>query len=386
MISDKHGMFDDRIYAKEAIGLKNAGYEVCHLCVGENNVDFVSEDGIRIIRIKDIKYSNIRILNKLIKIFITKNLYKSVFKTAYSLNYDVYHIHDHQLIKTAVNLKKLLNAKIIYDIHDPFYQNIIDYNKGNLLKETYFKLKSKTLINAEKNNINKFDIIITTEENLAARYKNLYGINSEIIYNYTDLKYEPTKDVDKKEYDAIYSGLISKNRSIFHIGEAVKTAKNRINNIKVAVLGSFACRNEEKDFVKFINENNLSENIILLGNVPYTEVVKYYNKSKIGLCIFQPIPTHFIILQIKLFEYSAMGLPIIGSNFGHIKNYIEADKTGILVNPLNPTETADSLVRLLSDSLEYNYYKNNALNSSSKYRWEFMEKKLLAIYKQFDDK
>jgi len=77
----------------------------------------------------------------------------------------------------------------------------------------------------------------------------------------------------------------------------------------------------------------------------------------------------------------SFGLPIIGSSFGHINDYIEKDNIGIVVNPEDPEEIANALIKILSDPKLYDMYSKNGLEASEKkYRWEFMEKKLIRIY------
>ena len=97
--------------------------------------------------------------------------------------------------------------------------------------------------------------------------------------------------------------------------------------------------------------------------------------------LFLPIKTHKIILQIKLFEYMNFGLPIVGSNFGHIRNIIEKDQVGIAINPEDPNEIADAMDSILSNEDFYETLSENGRTAvEKKYRWEFMEEKLILIY------
>ncbi len=108
----------------------------------------------------------------------------------------------------------------------------------------------------------------------------------------------------------------------------------------------------------------------------------FYRQSRIGLGIFLPIPTHRIILQIKIFEYLNFGLPIIGSNFGHIGRYIQENKAGITVDPENESEIASAIITLLKNNEMYTELSSNAFKASLKYKWSIMEEKLLGIYDQ----
>ena len=76
------------------------------------------------------------------------------------------------------------------------------------------------------------------------------------------------------------------------------------------------------------------------------------------------------------------GLPIVGSNFGHINAIIQKHQCGIPVDPENPQEIADALVKLTEDEKLYQQFSTNGQKAAWQfYRWELMENKLISIYK-----
>ncbi|MEZ5199443.1 MAG: glycosyltransferase, partial [Bacteroidales bacterium] len=185
----------------------------------------------------------------------------------------------------------------------------------------------------------------------------------------------------KRIYDAIYTGGITKRRGAMKILEATKIAVKQEPGLKILFLGTYFPSELKDEMNDFLIANGLVNNVILHDPVPYSEVSGFYSRSKTGLGIFLPIPTHRIILQIKIFEYMNYGLPIIGSNFGHIKNYIENNNSGITVNPENPEEIANALIMLLKDRNLYDQLSKNGIKAvDEKYQWKFMEKKLISIY------
>jgi glycosyltransferase involved in cell wall biosynthesis len=163
---------------------------------------------------------------------------------------------------------------------------------------------------------------------------------------------------------------------------AVNLAKKEQPDLKVLFLGPFFPPELSQEMSDFVKRNNLEENVILMDAIPYKEVAGFYRKSKLGLGIFLPNRTHEIILQIKLFEYMNFGLPIIGSNFGHISRYIKDYNAGLTVNPESETEIAQAMTDLLNNRNMYEEMSQNGLEASKKFQWKFMEEKLLGIYDQ----
>ena len=78
------------------------------------------------------------------------------------------------------------------------------------------------------------------------------------------------------------------------------------------------------------------------------------------------------------------GLPIIGSNIGHIARYIKNEKSGFCVDPSNIKESTDHIINLLTDQKLYNEISKNAFDAGKKYTWDIMEKKLIDIYRKLE--
>lgn len=375
MLADKHSLFDDRIYHKMALSLLKFGYEVHFVLIGESDTSGITDDGVYYHYVSQKTFSKNRFLNFLIKT-IKNSPSKELYNKAVDVNADIYHFHDLWINKFAAKLKDLPNnPKVIYDVHEPFSANYRDYHSsiGAYLFSFYVGFW-------EKRKAKKYDCIITTEENVKSFFEaKSKHKNVQIVYNYTNL--EKFNFDTKKEYDLMYCGGITELRGAMKILEAIRLIKKQYPAVKMLFLGSFFPKGLKAKMISYIEEFNLGDNVILKGNVPYTDVQKYYDKSKLGLGVFLPIETHKIILQIKIFEYMAMGLPIVGSNFGHISKIIKNERVGELIDPIKPDSIAEGVLSILLDENKYQKYSMNGQTAvSEKYNWGIMENKLIEIY------
>lgn len=384
MISDMHNPQDDRIYWKEAVSLSKLGYSVTHICAGEKDNDYVSPENIRIISIYKPTYSKVAFLNKLIKVLIGDVFLRKVEKLINTEEVVYIHLHDINLLKLIPAIQKLKQIPvIIFDAHDPFYRNAIDYNDGNLYKSILGNIKSLLIRRIENKYLKHIDCVITTEEILEQRYKKMGVKRTEIIYNYTDLNpAQQNPDFSERDIDVIYSGLISEKRGVFEMIESIHSASKLLPDIKAVFIGKIHSEKLKNRILKKINDLSLENNISIYDFVPYKDISKYYLRSKIGLGIFQPIPTHKIILQIKIFEYMAFGITIIGSDFGHIKEYIQKDNVGFTTNCFDSQKTGDLIVRTLREKELFKIFNQNGINAvRNHYNWKIMENKLESLYK-----
>ena len=91
----------------------------------------------------------------------------------------------------------------------------------------------------------------------------------------------------------------------------------------------------DKDITFIITaEGESKDNIIYTGRVPYNEMPGLMAACDVGLCLYNEILFYdkFFFSPLKLFDYMASELPVIGNNLGQIKDVIEENKNGILTN------------------------------------------------------
>lgn len=133
----------------------------------------------------------------------------------------------------------------------------------------------------------------------------------------------------------------------------------------------------------FIEINKLNNNVELHSFVNYSEISNYYNNSKIGFITPLPEPSFKIKMFIKIFEYMAFAIPIIGSDFGHIKEYVSKENCGILVNPESITEISEAMIKLLTEEDIFKIYSENGRSATlKKYKWDFEFERLIGFYKK----
>ncbi|MDR0864203.1 MAG: glycosyltransferase family 4 protein [Candidatus Symbiothrix sp.] len=364
MISCHHYLLDDRIYKKEALTLVQAGYDVVHIGYGEVFEDYYTEDTIRIIQLKRTKTGKLTL--------------NDLFQAAQKVSADVYHLHDVELCRIALKLKKLPGRpKVIYDAHEPFSDNLKDYWR----ERSFLKVLMNDIpaVFAEKRILNKIDYLIATEENVASRFRKK-NPNTSIIYNYSYFAPDSQLPEEEKEYDAIYCGSISKSKGIFLMLDTLAEAKKQGYNLKLAIVGGFSNPALKASVEEIIQEKNLEENLLFTGNLPLDEVSRYYRKSKTAFCLFPLNRTNQLILPIKLFEYAAFGLPVIGSNFGHINEIIQTNGMGTGVNPHDAKEVAAALIDLVSADKYKEYIPECIHCVNDKYLWENQKANLLQLY------
>jgi glycosyltransferase involved in cell wall biosynthesis len=386
MISSLHGLYDDRIYWKEALSLKNHGYDVTHITTGERDMDFMSEHGIRLIQVKKKRYFRNPYIDILFrKITFRENVYNKLFAICAALHADIYHYHDIQVNRFSRELKRLSHSPaVIYDAHEDFSDLILSGRPLNSPVNWLFRLYAGWLNRWELSRASSCDFIIAAVDRIYMKFAGMAALGkAAVIFNYTTLQPETIQPAENKKYDAIYCGQINPLRGGMEIAKAVVIARKVLPGIKVLLLGPVPDEQYKKELTGMIEKNNLQENLILYGNVPYREIDTFYQDSRVGLGIFMPVSIFYYGIQIKTFEYMAFGLPVICSNFGTIDQIIRETGSGITVDPRSPEDISSALVKILTDKELYNKCSENGIFAvKNKYNWKTEEAKLLDIYKR----
>ncbi|MFT3904538.1 MAG: glycosyltransferase family 4 protein [Niabella sp.] len=382
MVSYHHSAFDDRIYWKECLSLKKAGYEVSHVASGVQDRIFVSKEGIALIEV--CKGGKRTVWNKLRSPFYNYILLQRIYHAAEQQGADVYHLHDWPLALLASDLKRLPNKpKVIFDVHDNNQADMLARRafKG-FGKKIYFKLLADYIFDKERKFYAACDAMIFAEEKVRDKFSTiLKDIPCYCVHNYS--YFSPVEPVADRhyEYDLIYSGTVNLNRGMVELIKAVEIVKRDRPLIKALIIG-FASEELFSFLQRLILSLGLAENIEMKRSVPFAEIQDYYLKSRIGVCVLHPTPKFLEAIPIKIFEYMAFGLPVIISNKGIATKYIVEPNAGLTVEPLSLEDIASAIHQLLDNPKEAELLGSNGRNAiRDKYNWSREEKILLKLYK-----
>ncbi len=357
-ITSVHPPFDVRIFHKECCSLQKAGYDTSLVVTG---VEDQVLNGVKIYGVEGGYKSRLDRMTKHAKKIITK---------AESLNADVYHLHDPELLPYAIRLKKM-GAKVIYDSHEDLPRQTMSKNYIPKVVRPFFAIGLKYYENYVAKNI---DAVVTATESIKERFGKL-NKNIIIINNFPfvqELKSSKPMQV-KQERAVCYVGSVARMRGAIEIVKAAGLAKD----VKLYIAGKINEPGLREEMVKQKGWEKVTE----LGFVPREEVAEVMARSVAGLVTLFPEPNHLNSIPIKMFEYLSASIPIICSDFTHWRNLLRGVDCAIFVNPLDPYDIANA-INWFTDNPEkaLEMGRKGQEIVENRFNWENEEKKLLAIY------
>jgi glycosyltransferase involved in cell wall biosynthesis len=366
-ITTVHPRHDTRIYFREIKSLVDAL---------SKEVDYFVYDGLgsgadSLISIKDIGVpSKSRFLR-----FLKGSCY--LFKMLRHSDHKVLHFHDPELIP-VMYLLSFFQKKIIFDVHECVSEDI--KTKPWIPKYLRMVLSfSYKLI--EKFTLKRF-LIILAEDN----YKSVYG-NHIVVRNFPDLvmlnKICLERSLHNQTADSTlricYIGAISESRGILKYAKAVNDLIVKGLKMELTIIGNVPSRIENHQEISLGVRNG---NIKLLGRIPADKALKIVSENDLGLAILDDEKNFINSFPTKIFEYMALRMPVITSNFPLYNSVIIESECGTTINP-------DS-VESLKNSIEMYYFDRSMISAqgkngyecvNSKYSWNAEFSKLLSLYK-----
>ena len=117
------------------------------------------------------------------------------------------------------------------------------------------------------------------------------------------------------------------------------------------------------------------------GELSRHQLAGMLGNARAGLVLHHPIPNELNAMPIKLFEYMAVGLPVIASDFPVLRRIVEDAKCGILVDSLNPVAISKAMLWVLEHPAEAEAMGDRGRRAvMAHYNWDIKGKKLVALY------
>lgn len=363
-ISTAHKEFDTRIFFKECVSLACHGYDVSFIVQSDKSH---IQSGVKIIALKKVQ-------NRLRRMFL---LPYEAFRMALKQSADLYHFHDPEFMFWAWVLRIFYRKIVIYDMHE----NVpCDIRTKSWINPVFRKVLSWFYKVFERVMLNKMPMILAEHS-----YDDYYRWVKQkvVVLNLPLLDQFPyceKSDSDLKKHEPLtlgYIGSLTQSRCGDKVVEMMKDLSGQ-HNVKLVCIGNIDPKYEE-----YLAKNVLASKYELHGYMPISQAVRIVCKCDVGFAFVADEENLTGSYPTKMFEYMAMGIPVVVSDFPLYAQVINECKCGLLVDSRNSRNLSQAIIWMLEhrDTL-IQMGENGRKSVEKRFNWTTEEKKLLSFYKK----
>jgi glycosyltransferase involved in cell wall biosynthesis len=289
---------------------------------------------------------------------------------------DVVHFYVPEFIPFAF-LFRLRGARLIYEVQENLFKkmDLKVKNRGWLLEKAFAVLDGLA---------RRFCFCLFTEHGYLTTYTNLRK-PSVVIYNYASL---PLIEPFRKPYlprkqppTFFYIGWLSMERAVDTLLAAFAKLKEQEATFFVHLFGRQTFTQHELDAIT--EYQSIRDQLRFYGYTDQQTAFAYAEGAVAGLALLKPVGDYPESYTTKLFEYMALGLPVITADFPLYKDVVERHGCGFCVDPYDPDAVATALLYLINNLTEAEQMGKRGRQAVEKhYNWSTEAAKLRAFYKQ----
>ena len=390
MILDTDFPPDPRV-ENEAVTLIAAGFEVSLFCLDYKNKNDSRETihGIKVFRkaCPNWVYKSSALAYTIpLYHWVTKKWIGDFIKEA---EVDALHIHDMQIAQAIFDLPESKDMPIVLDLHEMRPEIMKFYNHLHKFPGKYL-IQPKTWAKAESSLIERSSkTVVVTEEakNYYAKKLNLSSDHFIVVPNTVRKGFTENADIKdeivnkyKGKFVVLYVGDTGLRRGLMTVLEAMPELKEKIDNMKLVIVGSNKSDVVLKNFVK---EKNLAKWVDFEGWKDFTLFQSYISVSDICISPLHRNLHHDTTYANKIFQYMALGKPIVVSDCLSQESVVKRANSGLVFEAENVLDFTRKIGELSSNKeLRDRLGANGSKFAREQFNWETTSQGLIDFYKE----
>lgn len=314
------------------------------------------------------KYQNVPIQRLESKKFLPVEGYGVIMKGLYDAIFgsEMIHVHTYGAhhADRSIKIAKKLEIPSILTTH--LHPASASHHK--MLRTFYDSLVGKGTLKRATN------IITITEMERDYIFKR-FGISKEkmiAIPNGIDILKFRDLGFEREENSLLFVGRLSPVKRLDMLLLALAIVKKRIPDVRLRIIGRDW--GVKAQLVAQASNLNISENVEFLEEIPFDELVEYYNRAKVFV-----LSSKYEAFGITIMEAIGCATPAVVTNVGGIPEVV--GDAGILCKE-NAESLADGIIELLESDEKYDTLKESAKKRRKLFDWDLIAERVKGVYEK----
>ncbi|GAB3576082.1 glycosyltransferase family 4 protein [Spirosoma luteolum] len=287
------------------------------------------------------------------------------------------HLYDPELLPVARLIQLLLGIPVIYEVHENLHKkaDLKALNQGRLVVWFFRQFDAM----AQR----RFWLIFTEHGYLSTYTRLRYP--SVVVYNFPSLSFlEPYRrpyQPDPAQPRLFYIGWLSLERAFDTLVAGLAQWSQTQPDFRVHLFGERTF--SDTTMQQLPGFRQIASKLIFHGYTSQREALPYAEHALAGLALLKPVGDYPESYTTKMFEYMALGLPVITADFPLYRDVVERHGCGFCIAPDSPAQLADALTYLTHHPAEARAMGERGRQAVARYyNWETEARKLRSFYRQ----
>ena len=269
----------------------------------------------------------------------------------------------------------LFKIPFFLEIHSDLVEELKLDRRANIIPQSYFTFFRKY----EKYIFQKARGIMINHIALKRFFVQAYKISPEkikVIPNGSDIDFfkpMPTSEARKilklnqNKKRLLFVGNISKWHGVDYVIRAIPYLKKLRTDFIIDIVGKEGEFGPEIKLTEIVDKLNVREYVNFVGPVPRNQACLWIASANLCLLPAKMVRKH-PGSPVKLFDYIAMGKPVLAANVESYGDFVEENQLGVCVDYTTPQEVASKMDCLLNTELSF-YAVHNRFLAETKFSW-----------------
>lgn len=287
---------------------------------------------------------------------------------------DIFIITTHELLYVAMFLKFSRKCRIIYDVQENYYWNILYTSAFPMLLRPFIAL----YVRAKETLASRYvDHFLLAEKGYEQEMKfpgNRYTVIQNKVRVQEVQKKLPATFETRKKIHLIFSGTLAETTGVFTAIDLAVKLHVIDERFTLTIIGFCSQPHILEKIRLLIRPRPFIELVTDESPVPHAQIFKRLHFADFGLVTYQINPSTMNSIPTKLYEYLGFRLPIIMVNHKPWVDFCQRYDAAVLFDPARYDAGA-----IYSEMMQRRFYQTEP----SEVYWESEGPKLLAVVRRF---
>lgn len=233
----------------------------------------------------------------------------------------------------------------------------------------YRGLSSRVTDSVENWIVRRADAIVTVSDELHDLRAGKTNAPIAVVSNGVDYRAFSVAQQDQKAEDLtlIFVGALESWAGVELSLRALAVLAETFARVRYIIIGP----GDSTGLLSLAHSLRVADRVTFLGPRPKSELPRLLGRAHIGLAPFQPIPLMKFAFTLKVIEYMAAGLPVVGTDVGATGRVLKASNAGLAV-PYEPRSFAQAIATLFRNQSLYKRMRQNGVIFAQQYDWNLL--------------